>query len=362
MNADAAKRILELHLDALRKGEDLSYNEIANAVSQEFGVDISMTAVRGTIRRWRKKTFPKKDDDSTDIRRDLLHQFLRTTAKIKNQDDSPAQDRRRVIVIADLHGTPSKDILAEIIAVQPDLIVVAGDLLDSRASSPHPELNKAAKTIRQEILDVRAYLETILVETKCNILILRGNHDDWPKRRALEALAAYPDVLEFWSNPLDLLIEELPESRIGMINTVWQYHFADGSKMDLGESQYMTVLGDCLISHANFTGTNVGDAVRKLAAWINKWRGTLGLPDLTLLVQAHVHNVCLIEHDAGHQVWVEPGACFEPSVESYKVGYQPRWKPGAIGALQFIQYLRDGNWQTDLSSIQLIRPHRSREA
>jgi hypothetical protein len=243
---------------------------------------------------------------------------------------------------------------------QPDVLVVAGDLLDGRESSPHAEMPHAPKrTIREEMQTVRAYLEQLLLSTKADVLVMRGNHDSWPAKRAAEALAAYPDVLAFWRDPLDLLIEQLPASRVKMVNTLWRYHYPDKSTAELGQTQYIALLGDALISHANFCGACAGDAVRKLSDWLRKWQGTLGLPELALLVQAHVHNVAFVESDGGHQVWVEPGAAFEPCVEGYKVDYQPKWKPGVVGAAVFEQELCRETWLTNRASVRLIRPRRA---
>ena len=110
---------------------------------------------------------------------------------------------------------------------------------------------------------------------------------------------------------------------------MWQYRFPDQSRRDLGESEFMAVFGDVLVSHCNFVGSNAGDAVKRFGLWVDKWRHTLGLEDVRVLVQAHVHRMAYLEQDGGHRILIEPGAAFEPIAEAYKVGYAAKCRPPA---------------------------------
>jgi len=303
---------------------------------------------------------PSPAPHSTDEQRELLRAYLGTTLSLPEAKTRKPSERRKVVCCADLHGHPSKDVLHAIIAQQPDMIVIAGDLLDSAQGSPWgkaPGESDKSVTFRQEMSNVRAWIETLLLNTKADVSILSGNHDRWAAKRAAELLPPY--LLEFFHDPFDVLIAELPQSRIHRVRTVFEYMHPDHSRSELGQSEFMYVLGDALISHANFVGSNAGDAVRKLCEKMNQWKHTLGLNDIRVFVQAHVHNVCLIEQDAGNRILVEPGAACDPSVESYKVGYKlGTWRPMGLGCVVFEQYKND-TWQTDLSSVQLIRPRRS---
>jgi len=351
-------------------------------IARTFSPPIEREAVRSAVRRWARlnrplEPFAEPDQPpaahsrpltfagtgeltyTVDDRRALLRAYLGASSDIQARPAQPFADVRKVMVIADLHGHPSADILGAAIAEQPDLIVLAGDLLDSQEVSAHPampaELNKRTK-LRTEIANVRAWIEMLLEGTTARISCIRGNHDDWAARKAAELLPI--ELLDFWQDPFDVLFEGFPADRVERACTRWEYHMPDSTSKELGESQYMLVLGDCIISHMNHCGSKAGDAVNKLSLWVDKWRDTLGLRAPALLVQAHVHRVCLIEHDSGNKVLVEPGAAFEPRVERYKTNYQPKWSPASIGCLVFEQRQIAGVWYTDRSTIRLIRPHR----
>lgn len=340
------------------RDEGLTFRQIAQLVN------VNPNTLRRLARRFLGAKRGKKahiSEGGTADRREVLEAYLQSFF-----DPSWALPAKRasiartVVVLADLHGAPSAEVLAAAISERPHLIVLAGDLLDGQAASPHVRLpHEQTKRIKlqEEIRTVRAFIETLLIHTNAEILVMRGNHDDWAARKAAELLPS--ELLDFWRDPIDVLLAGLPEERVQEVRQVWEYHYPNGLNTPLGESRYMLLLDDVLISHANFTGKYAGEAVRKLYGWLNDWHYTLNLPRLRLLIQAHVHKMCLIEND--QQVWVEPGAAFEPHVEGYKVGYQPRWRPGQVGCVVFEQYQTGSSWQTDLSSVFLIRPNRSSE-
>jgi len=302
---------------------------------------------------------PSPAPHSADEQRELLRAYLGTTLSLTEAKTRKPSERRKVVCCADLHGHPSKDVLHAIIAQQPDMIVIAGDLLDSAQVNPHPvmagESNKA-DTIRGEMANVRAWIETLLLNTRSQVFVSRGNHDSWSYRQAAELLP--PALLDFFQDPFDVLLSELPASRVERVRTVWQYHHPDKSTSELGESEYMMMCGDALISHSNFVGSKAGDAVNKLLLWVNKWRKTLGI-DPTLMIQSHVHRAALLETDGGNTVLVEPGAAFDPVVSAYKIGYQAKWGSDSIGCCVFEQDLHNSQWCTDLGTVNLIRPRRS---
>jgi predicted phosphodiesterase len=368
----------------LTQGEHYHQRQIAGETWSEIASDVGSTReqVRGAARRYRrengidmnehnpalkkfieqqKPTVPALDSGADKVRR-VLTEYLGTTAMIPGLTAAPV-DRRKVIVLADLHGSPSPDILKAIIDEQPDEIVIAGDLLDSAQSSAWgKEIGGSDRqlTIRQEMTNVRAFIEMLLIETRATVHVMRGNHDQWSMRTASQLLP--PHLLEFFRDPFDVLLEGLPVERVHRVRTVWEFHHPDKTRSDLGESEFMFVMGDVLISHCNFVGANTGDAVKKLGLWADKWRGTLELQGISVFIQAHVHNVCLIEADGGNRVLIEPGAACEPRQEAYKVSYQAKWKAMSLGCVTFDQVKSEGKWQTDFSSIRLVRPRRELSA
>ena len=69
--------------------------------------------------------------------------------------------------------------------------------------------------------------------------------------------------------------------------------------------------------------------------------------------------VLLSEQQGSNWILIEPGAACEPVLESYKVGYQARYRPMSLGCVVFEQEdIGEYQWRTDCASIRLVRPRR----
>ncbi len=80
--------------------------------------------------------------------RRLVRTYFGTTDVHQPRLKPRANDSRRsVIGRGDWPGDPSAEILAVIVNEQPDLIVIGGDLLDSREASPHAVKMSATKSL-----------------------------------------------------------------------------------------------------------------------------------------------------------------------------------------------------------------------
>ncbi|MCC7451756.1 MAG: metallophosphoesterase, partial [Anaerolineae bacterium] len=298
--------------------------------------------------------------DSADSCRAAYQAYLGTSLVIPDVPPPPLSDVRRVVAVGDLHGAPSAGLLAAIINLQPDIVVVGGDLTNQQQVSPHaqtPSKQRQQLTLREELARVRAYLETILTQLpQTVILIMRGNHDDWAYRKVAELLPPY--LLDFFQDPLDVLLAGLPESRVELVTSEWSAYTPAGSAEEFGQSQYMLILGDTLFSHANFTSGQEGGAVRKLHQWLydKGWADYLGMPKLRVLCQFHGHKIAHLRPHGGLMHWIEPGMACDPAVEAYKAEYKTSWGPGAQGGLYLEQqYLSHANlWKT--SKVQLFEP------
>lgn len=296
---------------------------------------------------------PVEHQPLTDNARDMMEQYLGTSLVLPERMPRKKPGRTRIVAVGDLHGSPDPELIAEIIRLAPDEIYIGGDVFHQEQVSPHGRLPKETLrlTLRQEMANCRAALELLLRELPASIHIMRGNHDDWISK--LFTSLVPEALLDFFTDPLDLLISGLP--RTEMVVSKWRQYYPSGADMELGESRYMCVVGDAFLSHGNFTGKWPGDAVQKLSLWLARWRRTLGLPDLSLLVQFHGHKCAHLEDEGSWQTWIEPGMAGLPSTESYKMQYKGSWSPGVIGAVYFEQE----QGRTDRSSIRLIRPHRA---
>lgn len=341
---DAGQRFAQRHA----AGE--TWHDIADSEG------LSYQEVRQLARAWKvsRQTAEQTTETTADKMRAVYREYLGTSVTVKDEVHEPT-GKRHVVALGDLHGAPSPDILKAVIAERPDLIIIGGDLLDQRQASVHsPEYGDKQTTLREEMATVRAFIETLLIKTSAVIWVLRGNHDSWTYKTIHSLLP--PWALEFFQDPLDLLLAGLP--RVEVIATPWTYYYPDNTADTFGESRYLLPLGDTLISHADFTGRNPGDAVRKLSTWIERWRQPLGLPAFSLLVQFHGHRIAHLEEAGGWQIWIEPGMGGLPNIESYKVQYKGAWGPGALGCVAFDQDNKNGGWCTRRASVKLIRPRR----
>jgi len=58
-SSERDKHIVRLHIEALSKGKELTYREISVLIQDQFG-EVDPVAIRGVVRRWRKRTFRKQ--------------------------------------------------------------------------------------------------------------------------------------------------------------------------------------------------------------------------------------------------------------------------------------------------------------
>lgn len=246
--------------------------------------------------------------------------------------------RHKVVIGGDIHGNPSEQLMYRIAAEQPNVIILAGDLLDCGALNPHGRAERVV-SLATEIQRVRAMLEFFLRETDAMIYAIRGNHDDWFDR---EVAKIVPELREFLSNPIDLIFFNMGERVRLNYQTLILREPAHHDRESAGELRYMMTYGDIAISHFSFSGSKPGDGVHKLRLRLNEWRHTLGLQDARVFIQAHTHNVSYAELDGGHVVQVECGMMCERDSEGYKLGHRFSWRPGVIGA--FVCEVEDGHY------------------
>lgn len=252
-------------------------------------------------------------------------------SKAKFPDAKPFGKRVKVVVAGDIHGHPDWELIEKIHQEKPDLVVLAGDLLDSAAINPHGKPDVFVG-LQQEIQNVRGAIEYLLTNDNTVVQAIRGNHDDWAGRQ-LEKID--PELKVLFRDPLEVIFDGLG-NRAGLVYTAVNFkapfrHTAH----NLGILKYMIIVGDVAISHHNFTGSKPGDAVFKFRQKFAEWRHTLGGADPKVYIQAHVHNVSYVELDGGHVVLVEPGMLGQASTEAYKLGHKMVWRPGVSGAFVF---------------------------
>lgn len=298
---------------------------------------------------------------SADDTRAMLRVYLGTTREPERFYYHAPSSRRTVAGVGDLHGEFDPGILAEMIRTQADVYVIGGDLGDQQYASVHPTMTKAEKRqqarrdMRQECASVRAGIELLLDETRGEIRCLRGNHDAWTWRKVQQVL---PDWLaEQVNDPFELMLLGLGP-RVQTVGFHVVERLPDGSQYDGDHrNEFMYVLGDVMFSHLNKTNSITESGVSKLyRMWFVEWDKRLKLDHVRVIVHFHVHARNYHTRRGGYMHLIEPGMGGTLASETYKHGYQPKWKPGIQGFVRFVQYRDGDDWVTDLSSIDMVAP------
>lgn len=329
-----------------------------DALATQYGIKPSSVRRALNIYRQYQPAYIPPADQPADNLREIYRAYLGTSLDMADQvADAPDLPLRKIVAVGDLHGAPAASMLAAVIRREPDIVVIGGDLTNQAQASPHaptPSRQTQQATLREELARVRAYFETLLTRLPDHtvIRVMRGNHDDWAYKQAAELLPPY--LLEFFTDPLDVLFAELPVSRVERAESCYT---VNGELF--GESQYLYVMGDALFSHMNFTAGVEGGAVRKLHQWLydKGWADYLGIPKLRVLCQFHGHKIAHLRPHGGLMHWIEPGMACDPAVEHYKAEYKTSWSPGALGGLYLEQQRSPetaGRWIT--TKVQLIDP------
>jgi len=263
----------------------------------------------------------------------------------------PPAKTRRIVVLSDIHARPSWEILEKAIALNPNIVILAGDLFDGQQANPHEsDLKFRARTLAEESKALERFMRKLLAETDAAIKVIRGNHDDWFSRLLGRQVAR--DFHPYVIDPLEALLKRMNDDRLTLVKQPFRYRQGDWIE-ELAESRYCWIEGDAFISHMNFGGKWAGDAVKKLYEFYLKWQHTLGL-SLRLFIQAHGHKQALLYHDGGNVLLAEIGACAKPSVESYKLAQRAGGSPMVQGGCTFEQALSNGKWRTLLGSFRFL--------
>lgn len=267
---------------------------------------------------------------------------------------------RRVVGVGDFHGQPDPAVVAELVAAQADIYVVGGDTMDSQYASAHASQTREERTrnrqeeVRAEMAQMRAMFEVLLDKTGGRFDVMSGNHDAWSWRQMSQTLPEWAQ--QYYRTPLEMLVDDLG-SRVRLVRYDHTYRHPNGTKAEVPGTEFLYRLGDALFSHMNFTSTKTMQGVTRLYRdWFQEWWRSLALEDIHLICHFHVHSRCLLTASGGHMVLVEPGMGGVPGAETYKFGYEGKWKPSVQGFVMFEQYESGDDWHTDPASIELVAP------
>lgn len=250
--------------------------------------------------------------------------------------------RQRVLVLPDIHAPyHHPQMLADAIEANrsADICVVMGDISDSYALSRFDKTHRAP--IDEEIRQVEIILQT-LSSTFPEVRIIRGNHDARLERQLtarlndLEFLRAIKYMTGGTLDFVQAAARRFPNVQVCGVAA------SDGQYAD-----WMMVLGDVVLLHAEKFSRVPGSALRSIHEWLADNERMLRLPaDWRVVVQAHTHQLGVFPYGS-HRLLVECGClCQTPG---YAVSARVGGRPQRRGYVTFD--LVDG--KCDVNSVRL---------
>ena len=258
-------------------------------------------------------------------------------------------NRRIICCIADTHGDPHYAGIAQMLDDEaPDMVVVAGDILDYFAYSRW--MKDRHEPPETEVARVAAMLE-MLVPVVADIRLIRGNHD---KRRE----AYFAQRVEAWAlgeiraSPLEALADQY--ENVTLVDNLRGFVTGTGHVFEgQFEDVFMVLVGaDCVVAQQEVTRKHDGRSVAAFLEVFDNWRSALGMPDPRLVAMGHCHRAAVSYARGGHQVQVELGTMAHPRIVQWAFDRARLGSPPVVGYLVFEQE-RDGEaWHTDLASVR----------
>jgi hypothetical protein len=263
--------------------------------------------------------------------------------------------RRKLCIASDSHGDPYLKGVIGICNEKPDLILLAGDIMDCLAVSRFEKPNYIP--IEKEVANVRAMLEQFC--SVAPVRMCRGNHDIRALRYFLQKLD--PQVVASFRaigviNPDILSITATGLKNCEVVSNMHGFHTVGGDNLiNAMAEEWMIVEGDAVFMHAEKARKGELSTARAIATeWYASWKKLLDLPDARVLAQAHVHTAGVGYSNGGHQILIELGCMTNPSVLQYQLNGDLKYRPPTIGYTVMEQDKKDGKWITDPTSIRFI--------
>jgi hypothetical protein len=292
---------------------------------------------------------------------DTVYQGYRRLIGMSDKHKSPnppsrkVGKRRKLCICSDTHGDPYQKGVAGICAEKPDLILIVGDIYDCLAVSRFEKPNYIPLEI--ESANVRAMLEEFAAVAP--VKLCKGNHDNRVLRMFLQRMD--PQVIASMRalgmiNADILAITSLGLPNVEVCNNLYGFHTVGGDVMpEAMKDGWMIFAGDACFMHAEKARKGELTTVRAIATeWYFQWRKILGLPDVRVLAQAHVHSAGIGYANGGHLIMLELGCMTNPQVLQYQMDGNMGYRPPTIGYMVIEQNQKDGKWITDPASIRFI--------
>ena len=288
--------------------------------------------------------------DLFDLAWDEYRELIGMSRKHKSPKQSVTKNgnRRKLVICSDTHGSPYQAGVVSILNERPDVILVVGDIFDMLSLSRFPHLEEAP--IETEMANIRAMAEQF--SSVAEVLMCKGNHD----ARVFRFFAARVDTkyLKFVNTDmLSMSITGLSNCKV--VENMHGWNLASGRVLpDVMKDDFMIFQGDACFMHAESARKGDQSTVRALAnEWYPMWRGVLGLPDIKVLGQAHVHASSIAYGQGGHLLTLELGCLLNPQVLNYQLSGDTRYRAATIGYWILEQSKnKKGEWTTEPNSVR----------
>jgi predicted phosphodiesterase len=258
--------------------------------------------------------------------------------------------RRVVCVLADTHGHPLPQVVEAVLDDAPDVIAVAGDVLDCFAFSRWQK--DRLEPIELELARVTAMVEAMAATTP-RVLLLAGNHDKRRERYFMEKVDPWA-MGELKDPPLKLLAECY--QNVEYTETVHDYHTPTGLTLPAQfEQSFFAALGDLVVAHPEISRKHAGASARAFAEQFNAWCGALGVKAPRVIAVGHCHRWAVVPGMFG-QTLVELGYSGMPSALQYSMdAAKLPPMPPEPGYLYVVQELDGDDWRCDLRTLRYVR-------
>jgi predicted phosphodiesterase len=284
---------------------------------------------------------PERRRSAYDRSLERYEQFIGASARRREWKPMPITGRRETVIFSDTHIPDERpDLIAEVCARHKGArLVIAGDINDFQKYSRYEVEELGLPNMRDAFAQTDAFLEQ-MTEFFPETVVMFGNHDLRLERKVRRLLG---EEFAWMTAEFHRMAYE---KRHGI--KVVSHHVERISGRPIEGLHYWYQIGDCLISHAERGGKAHGKGATDAHDFFySHWKaGFLPLQEFKILLQAHTHKRCWVQHPTTHVHCVEIGAMCDVQAYSLK---NPRYAAIQNGYFHLVQH--DG--VTDVNESRL---------
>ena len=227
------------------------------------------------------------DAGATDsLREEMLRQyeeFIGAKSKKSYLSNPKTHGHVESVVFSDTHLPEQRmDLIGDICRRhQGANCYIVGDVNDFESFSKHESYVWDKPSIRAILASTDAFFE-VLTDHFAQVSVILGNHDNRVYKKASRTLGSDYAWL------CQEAIVTAYERRHGV--HVVRQQVQQGGSDNIPDMHYWHKVGDCVLSHAEFSGTTPCFGVRKAHDFFVAWKDYFNLSDMKVLLQAHTHK------------------------------------------------------------------------